>query len=340
MLGETALLLLGLLLILLAAEFFTNGIEILGRRFSFSQAVVGSLLAAVGTALPETILPIVAIFFYGGASSKDIGVGAILGAPFMLSTLAFFLIGLTTLVSYLKKRRGFEIRIEPHSTRRDLIFFLCMYAAAVFVPLLVGKTLSIPIAILLIAGYIFYAYLTFRGESAEIEHSEGMYLWRILKALKLSASEKPSLPVILLQVAGALSVMVTGAHTFVDSLGHVSVKLGMNPLLFALILAPVATELPEKFNSVTWTWKGRDTLAVGNVTGAMVFQSTFPVCVGLLFTDWHLSGMSLFSAILALVSAGLVLGNLLISKRLSPLTLLLGGGLYLVYAAALIINTN
>lgn len=340
MLGATALLLLGLFLILLAAEFFTNGIETLGRRFSFSQAVVGSLLAAVGTALPETILPIVAIFFYGGTSSKDIGVGAILGAPFMLSTLAFFLIGLTTLISYLKKRRSFEIRLEPHSTKRDLVFFLCMYAAAVFVPLLTGKTFSIPIAILLIAGYIFYAYLTFRGESAKIEHSEDMYIWRILKALRLSASKKPSLPVILLQVISALSVMVAGAHTFVDSLEHISVKFGMNPLLFALILAPVATELPEKFNSVTWTWKGRDTLAVGNVTGAMVFQSTFPVCVGLLFTDWQLSGMALFSAILALLSAGLVLGNILVRKRLSPLTLLLGGGLYLVYAAALIINTN
>lgn len=340
MLVNSLFLLFGLVLILLAAEFFTNGIETLGRRFSFSQAVVGSLLAAVGTALPETILPIVAIFFYGGASSKDIGVGAILGAPFMLSTLAFFLIGLTTLISYLKKRRSFEIKIEPHSTKRDLVFFLFMYATAVFVPLITGKTFSIPIAILLIASYIFYAYLTFRGESAEVEHSEGMYLWRILKALRLSASEKPSFPVIVLQVVSALSVMIAGAHTFVDSLEHVSVKLGMNPLLFALILAPVATELPEKFNSVTWTWKGRDTLAIGNVTGAMVFQSTFPVCVGLLFTDWQLSGMSLFSAIIALVSAGLLLGNIVISKRLSPLILLLGGGLYLVYAAALIININ
>lgn len=340
MLVNSLFLLFGLVLILLAAEFFTNGIETLGRRFSFSQAVVGSLLAAVGTALPETILPIVAIFFYGGASSKDIGVGAILGAPFMLSTLAFFLIGLTTLISYLKKRRSFEIKIEPHSTKRDLVFFLFMYATAVFVPLITGKAFSIPIAILLIASYIFYAYLTFRGVSAEVEHSEGMYLWRILKALRLSASEKPSFPVIILQVVSALSVMIAGAHTFVDSLEHVSVKLGMNPLLFALILAPVATELPEKFNSVTWIWKGRDTLAVGNVTGAMVFQSTFPVCVGLLFTDWQLSGMSLFSAIIALVSAGLLLGNIVISKRLSPLTLLLGGGLYLIYAAALIINTN
>lgn len=90
---------------------------------------------------------------------------------------------------------------------------------------------------------------------------------------------------ILLQVLGSLTVMIAGAHTFVASLEHVSIRFGMNPLLFALMLAPIATELPEIFNSITWTWKGRDTLAIGNITGAMVFQSTFPVSVGLLFTE-------------------------------------------------------
>ena len=74
--------------------------------------------------------------------------------------------------------------------------------------------------------------------------------------------------------------MIFGAHTFVKGLEHVALRFGMNPLLFALILAPVATELPEKVNSITWTWKGRDTLAIGNITGAMVFQSTFPSLSG------------------------------------------------------------
>ena len=83
MLISLLFLILGLVLILIAAKFFTNGIEEFGRHFSFSQAAVGSIFAAVGTALPETVLPVVAIFMYGGASAKEIGVGAILGAPFM-----------------------------------------------------------------------------------------------------------------------------------------------------------------------------------------------------------------------------------------------------------------
>ncbi len=333
-----ALLLAGLIAILIAAEGFTNGIETLGRRFSLSQAVVGSILAAVGTALPETILPLVAIFLYGGASASEIGVGAILGAPFMLSTLAFFLVGLTSLIAHLRKRRDFEINIEAHSTKRDLVFFLPMYSAAVLIPLVAGKGFSVAIAGLLIAGYIFYAYLTFSGESADIEHSEGMYVWRLARGLGLASAETPHLALILLQVAAALLIMIAGAHTIVKSLGHVSKAFGMNPLLFALMLAPVATELPEKFNSVTWTWKGRDTLAVGNITGAMVFQSTFPVSIGLLFTNWELTGPALFSAILALTSALLVLGEIALRKRVSPVTMLMGGVLYLIYAVVLIVN--
>jgi cation:H+ antiporter len=340
MIGEILLLASGLLAILIAAEGFTNGIETLGRKFSLSQAVVGSILAAVGTALPETILPLVAIFLYGGSSGNDIGVGAILGAPFMLSTLAFFLVGLTSLIAHVRKRRDFEINVETHSTKRDLIFFLPMYSSAVLIPLVAGRGFSVIIAMLLVAGYIFYAYRTFRGESADIEHSEGMYLWRLLGKLRLTSSHAPHFLLMLVQVLGALCIMVTGAHTFVKSLERVSAAMGMNPLLFALMLAPVATELPEKFNSVSWIWKGKDTLAIGNITGAMVFQSTFPVSVGLLFTDWELTGMALFSAILALASALIVLGELALRKRISPLTMLLTGGLYLIYVVVLIVNRS
>jgi cation:H+ antiporter len=340
MFGEISFLIIGLVLILIAAECFTNGIETFGKRLSLSQAVVGSLLAAVGTALPETILPVVAIFFYSGKAAEDIGVGAILGAPFMLSTLAFFLVGVTVLTSYIKKKRKFEINVESHSTKRDLIFFLPMYSIAVLTPIIVGKSFSIFIVMVLIGSYIFYAYRTFRGKSADIEHSEEMYFYKLFKKIGLTNAGTPNLILILLQVVGSLTVMIAGAHTFVESLEHVSIRFGMNPLLFALLLAPVATELPEKFNSITWTWKGRDTLAIGNITGAMVFQSTFPVSIGLLFTEWKLTGMAFFSAVIALISALIVLLEITVRKRVSPFTMLLGGGLYLIYAAALIIGNK
>jgi cation:H+ antiporter len=332
------LLVAGLGLILLASEFFTNGIEAFGRHFSFSQAVVGSIFAAVGTALPETILPVVAIFFYGGASADEIGVGAILGAPFMLSTLAFFLVGLTTALAARQKRRKFELHVELHSLRRDLSFFLVMYSLAVIVPLFSGRALLIPIAVLLVIGYVVYAWMTFRGESEDIGHAEELYIWRLHKQLFHSRETGAPLSLILLQVGISLAIMIAGARIFVESLEGISMRLGMNPLLFSLLLAPFATELPEKFNSVTWTWKGRDTLAMGNITGAMVFQSTFPVSVGLLFTDWRITGMALFSALLAMLSSAVVLLLITLTKKVSPRVLLLSGSLYLVYLAVMLLR--
>jgi cation:H+ antiporter len=338
MLVNLLLLLAGLALILLAAEFFTNGIEAFGRHFSFSQAVVGSIFAAVGTALPETILPVVAIFFYGGASAGEIGVGAILGAPFMLSTLAFFLVGLTAALAALKKRRRFELHVEIHSLRRDLSFFLVMYPLAVLAPLFSGRVLLLPIAVVLVAGYVVYAWMTFRGESAEIGHAEEVYIWLLYKRLSHPKATGAPLLLILLQVAVSLAVMITGARIFVESLGWISMRFGINPLLFSLLLAPFATELPEKFNSVTWTWKGRDTLAMGNITGAMVFQSTFPVSVGLLFTGWRITGMALFSALLAILSSAMVLLLITVTKRVSPRVMLFSGLLYVLYLSVVLLR--
>ena len=86
----------------------------------------------------------------------------------------------------------------------------------------------------------------------------------------------PRLRVINLQVLMALGFIIVGAVFFVDAVEHLSKSLGVSEVLLALVIAPVATELPEKFNSIIWVRQGKDTLAMGNITGAMVFQSAIP----------------------------------------------------------------
>ncbi len=342
MMSDIALLIVSLLMILLSAEVFTNGVEAFGRRLSLSQAVVGSILAAVGTALPETILPFVAIFLHGGSSAKHIGVGAILGAPFMLATLAFFLVGVTAIISFLRRKRKFELRVEVHSMKRDLAFFIPMYGLAIALPLFFhgGRYF---IAIALVTAYCVYAYMTFKGESEELIHAEELYFRRANKCIRRGSEPVPencreSISLISVQILTALALMIGGSHMFVNGLENLSRVWGLDPVLFALLVAPIATELPEKFNSVSWTLKGRDTLAIGNITGAMVFQSTFPVSLGLLFTDWELSGLALFSAALALLSSILVFTDISIRKKLSPITVLAGGSFYLVYMITILIG--
>ena len=104
----------------------------------------------------------------------------------------------------------------------------------------------------------------------------------------------------MVQLLVGLGAMVGGAHLFVEELLHVAETSGWRRSS-SLILAPLATELPEKVNSFFWVREGKDSLALGNITGAMVFQSTIPVGIGLTFTDWELSGNAAISVALGLV---------------------------------------
>ena len=322
MIVDITLFVIGLLFILAAGELFTNSVEAIGDKLNLSQNFTGSVLAAVGTALPETILPIIAVLFFA-KTGHDIGVGAILGAPFMLSTLAFPLIGLTILTAFLLKRRSLIISMEEDGIRRDLAFFLFAYTVALFIVPFESFTVKVLTAVFLLSLYIFYVYLTIKAESEEMEEVEHLYF--------APKSENPSLFIMFVQMVFSLILMIGGAHLFVQGIENISLSFGFSPLLFSLLVAPIATELPEKINSILWVWRGKDSLAVGNISGAMVFQSTIPVSFGVLFTDWNIEGLALISGIFAVVAASFVMVLSFASKKLVPIGLTFGIILYLTY---------
>ena len=332
---EIIFLIFSLVIILICAEFFTNGVESLGEKFSLSQAVVGSILAAIGTALPETIIPLVAILLYKGENGAHIGVGAILGAPFMLITVGLFLVGFGVFISYfLKRREKLEIYLEPHIFIKDFIFFLLSYSLAIFFPLIFPNTrlLHYLIAIFLLFNYTIYLFFTFKAESLKIESCEELYFAKFLKFSNLNPHKKfISVFLSIFQIIFALVIMIKGAHIFVENLEILAKNWGIDPLLFSLLLAPVATELPEKSNSFLWSLRKKDILALGNITGAMVFQSTFPVSIGLLFTSWEIKGLALTSALITLSLGTIYLLFLKIFKKLPPYILLISGCFYLIY---------
>ena len=163
-----------LVAILLGAAFFTNAIEILGGRLGMRQGAVGSLLAAVGTALPESMIAIVAILepIISGDTSGEgalIGIGAILGAPFMLATLAMFVVGVSAVVFRDRRDQGTGLRIDPATIGRDIGFFLIFFAVAAGVGLVeLPLVLKVVVAIVLAFGYGLYVRRTLTsGEHLE-----------------------------------------------------------------------------------------------------------------------------------------------------------------------------
>ncbi|MGH2595997.1 MAG: sodium:calcium antiporter [Actinomycetota bacterium] len=333
------LLAVSLVIILAGAELFTNGVEWIGEGFGLSEGAVGSVLAAVGTALPETLLPLVAILS-GHDTGEEIGTGAILGAPFMLTTLAMVVIAVTVLITSRGGARSSDLRFNVEAIRQDLGYFLVMYTLATIAGLLDLKAFDYGLVIVLLVGYVYYVRRHFQAPS-DTEHQEEagtevkpLYLWSWLRTFRRSLeswTKDTSTGAPFVQVGIALALIVGGAELFIKSVDHVADVFGVSPLAFSLLVAPVATELPEKFNSVIWIRRRRDTLALGNMTGAMVFQSSFPVTIGLLLTPWKLDGPALVAAVLALVAGTILWLQVRLRGRLSGKMLLVQGVFYVGY---------
>lgn len=327
---EIVILILSLCVILLAAELFTNGVEWLGQAWGLSEGAVGSVLAAVGTALPETLVPIIAIATGGGReAATEIGIGAIVGAPFMLGTLAFFVTGVAAF-AFAYRRPSLTMNINREVMMHDLTFFVMVYSLAIITAFIPSHQIKLIIAFILIGLYIIYAWRTVHsGQATDSD----------LPPLILAHRSKfnPAVHRILLQVALALLGIVAGAHFFVDSVEILAGRWGMSPLILSLVIAPIATELPEKFNSVLWVRKYKDTLALGNITGAMVFQSSIIPAIGIFLTPWTftVNAVPLVSAVFAISSASLVLLVLKVKRRLHAATLLAGGLFYALFLTIL-----
>jgi cation:H+ antiporter len=314
------------LVILAGSELFTNGVEWAGRRLEVSEAAVGSLLAAVGTALPETFVPAVALLTGGHDPSAHhaVGVGAIIGAPLMLSTLALFVMGVATF-AFRKRRERASLMVQRYDVRRDLAFFMPIFLVLVLLGMLpLTPTLRNFLAIFLLLIYGFYGFLMLRLKrppGIELEH--GLYFERILRGNPSS----PRFAATIAQVIAGIIAILIGARAFVDQIVLFSQHVNLSPGVLSLILSPLATELPEKYNSVIWIRQRKDHLALANITGAMVFQSCIPVALGLALTPWHLTAPELLAGAIGLVSAALLYLNVHDGELGTPI-LMVGGVAY------------
>ncbi|MGZ5311814.1 MAG: sodium:calcium antiporter [Solirubrobacterales bacterium] len=286
-------------IILAGALLFTNAIEWIGHKLELGEGAVGSLLAAVGTALPETLIAIVALV--GATKSEDVAIGAIVGAPFLLATLAMGLVGLTAYTYRRRRVQGITLEAHVPTLDRDLVFFMVFFGLSLALGFGAPEAVRLPAGVAFFGAYVAYVAFTLRGGGETQDHET---LNPLIMA-RQQRSQNPPTSTAVFQVLVGLAAMVGGAHLFVEELVHFAEEIGVEAIVLSLILAPLATELPEKVNSFFWVREGKDSLALGNITGAMVFQSTIPVGIGLMFTDWELSGNAAISVALGL-AGGLI----------------------------------
>lgn len=320
-----------LILILAASEVFVNALEHLGERLQISEGATGSIFAAVGTALPETIVPLLAIF--GGTQdqrvNEEIGVGAILGAPLMLSTLSLFM-----MASSVWKQRGIHGHLNPERSglTRDLNFFLASFSlacVALFVPH-ETTTVRVALAFCMVMMYFIYILLTIKASGDLVKDGHGTEAEAPMWLSRIGLPENGL--TLMIQLGLALAMLVGGAKGFISGVQQAAPLLGISALLLSLLIVPIATELPEKVNSILWIRRNKDTLAFGNITGALVFQGTLLPAIGIMLTPWVPKKEVLAGVVLTLL-ATLWLRFMLTRGQLRIWNLAVNGALYGIYLA-------
>jgi cation:H+ antiporter len=237
-------------------------------------------------------------------------------------------------LAYRARRVSPRLQPDRGAISRDLYVVLGALVLAIIVGLANSLPLRIAGAAVLVAAWAVLTWKTVTQGREEGGADEPGSLY-----FDTTKDDPPTNLQVIFQVLVSIGLLIGGAQLFVSNIEHLATGLGVDPLILTLVIAPLATELPETLNSVIWIRQGKDTLALGNVTGAMVLQSMPLVAFGMLTTGWRLEDPAL--AAMAAALAGAVLGLILLRHaRYRPLPFIgCWTGLYLGGIASILVVT-
>lgn len=322
------ILILAAVLIYFSCELFVNAIEWLGRKIKISHHAVGTILAAFGTALPESVVTFVAVVFGKTPGQKDIGIGAALGGPLVLSTIAYAIVGFSIIIFRKQRKIGNKIDLRDHKLGRDQLWFLAIFSFKVALGFVLfnGKAWT---SLFFLLAYAIYCYTEM---SAGNETKE-----ELLAPLKFRPQQlNPKIGWVILQTGLSLVLIFIGSQVFVNRLEIISKIFGIPAHIVALFLSPIATELPEILNAIIWVRQGKERLALGNISGAMMIQATIPTAFGLIFTRWLFDSYLLIGAVSTILSISF-LWLCLRSRQFSAQKLLIAAVFYGIFILSILI---
>lgn len=215
-----------------------------------------------------------------------------MGGPLVLATLAYAVVGFALILHRKRlERESHQVQVDHARMSRDQVAFLAVFVVKVALGL-VAFAIKPWLGVLFLAAYAVYVWREIRDADTAPDEEE-------LEPLKIRpSSTEPSLGWAGLQALLAVVVIGFASHTFVAQLEAIGIALNWPPHMVALLLSPVATELPETMNALIWVRQGKERLALANISGAMMIQATIPSALGIFFTPWRFDGPLLASGVI------------------------------------------
>ena len=248
MILQIAILIAGLLLILLGANYLVDGSSSIARRFGLSEFVIGLTIVGIGTSTPEMVVSFLSAF----QGKADMAIGNIVGSNIFNTML---ILGVTALIAPLTITRSNLKRDIPLNIGVTVLLILLGMSGTIF---RTGTDiLSRVDGIILLAVFAWYMWTSFRNDSADSsEESE--------------ESKTYSIGISALMIAGGLAALVFGGRLFVNAATEIAKGFGVSDKFIAVTVLAAGTSMPELATSAVAAFKGKGQLALGNILGSNI----------------------------------------------------------------------
>ena len=248
MLEQILILLGGLILILMGANWLVDGASSIAKRSGVSEFVIGLTIVGIGTSMPELVVSCTGAF----QGNADIAIGNIIGSNIFNVML---ILGVTALICPLlitKSNRNVDMPLNLLVT----ILLICMGLTHTLFGFGEDKLTRIDGAVMLVI-FALYLYFSFKkGSGEDGEDESGVKLYKT--------------PVALVMILFGLGALVGGGQLFVNSAVELAKIFGVPDKFIAITILAGGTSLPELATCIVAAMKKRSQLALGNILGSNI----------------------------------------------------------------------
>lgn len=275
------LLLVGLGLVVLGADWLVNGASSIARRAGISEFVIGLTIVGFGTSCPELVVSL------SGAieGNSDISVGNVVGSNIFN---VLFILGLTAMVlpvGMTDKNRRIDIPITIGVT--ILLVILGITGS------MSGPVISRWEGVLMLLVFSAYLFYCFKSDSKDEFSETQQATLSITKSIALTLT--------------GLAGLIFGGDLFVDSATALARQIGVSDKFIAVTILAGGTSLPELATSLVAAIKGKEQLALGNILGSNVFNAMMILGLSSVITSLSFASMTIVDIITLVLSAVLLL---------------------------------
>lgn len=246
MTAQFFILIAGLLLILLGANYLVDGASSIAKRFGLSEFIIGVTIVGIGTSAPEMVVS----FMSAIQGKADMAIGNIVGSNIFNTAM---ILGVTALIA--------PLTITRSNLRKDIplniiVTILLIALGMNFTITGLGKDLLSRIdGAILLGIFVWYLWSSFRSDSADDEDEP---------------IKQHSIAISMLMITGGLAGLIFGGRLFVNSATEIARMFGVSDKFIAITVMAAGTSMPELATCVVAAIKGRGQLALGNILGSNI----------------------------------------------------------------------